>query len=100
MLPVSNACITSMQSPLKIMLRGALAVVVMALSFVLEVSAAKAASDLLPLGESGGSKGQGRPGRRGITRPARNGGTTWRKAGDTGPDERQRSLDPRVGQSP
>ena len=42
----------------------------------------------------------GRAGRRGITRPARNGGTTWRKAGDTGPDELQRSLAPRQWAAP
>lgn len=56
--------------------------------------------DSCPSARAGVSKGQGRPGRRGIARPARNGGTTWRKAGDTGPDERQQSLDPHVGRRP
>ncbi|RLM30677.1 hypothetical protein BHG07_09580 [Brenneria salicis ATCC 15712 = DSM 30166] len=54
----------------------------------------------LAVAETGVARCKGGRAGGGITRPARNGGTTWRKAGDTGPDERQRSLAPRGGSAP
>lgn len=61
------------------------------------------AHEPLPVGETGGSRGQGQTGPRGITRSAQPGEAQALAGAEDrgyGPAERQRSLDRREGQSP